>query len=492
MDIPKEIIRPGTYTYIHPDTNRPEKMTVTSETIKHFFNQGNAMIAAGLSVPVPIEHQPDAKPQTASEKAANLLKNNSGWVKKYEITDGRLIGVLDIQDESIIGKLPKTIRFTSPHINSFVDGDGKKWDGVISHVALTTRPRIKQQEPFAPNMAAALSLVKSLHDHVINLKSIPPIGLSLSKAGLLKDGVPQFPMAFSLYSGIQLARDEFEKVEEEEESDDEVIEDGEEDSIEDDTPESPIEAIRESKANSESDVKIHQVIGHLLEGLGFKPPQNMDESTFERDIYETLMAKFIEVGAKDEEEPVMDIPEEDDAETNPIIEEQPQMYASLEEVNAIADPKERKHASMLFSLQQQMRQQQEQAEKDRKKVEAQAEKDRKIAAAATFSILSSAKVKRDQRIERLVKALPVAKRDKLLAMASRPSAQLSLSEAGTVVDPIAESLEIFEAALEVGGGSKVVDILKGSSFSEEPHPRYGEMTPERADELVDSLVGPKK
>lgn len=508
MDIRKEIIRPGTYTYINPDTNKPERMTVTKNHIKHFADQGNKMLAGELSIPVPIEHQEDAVPMTKADRAAKNLMNNAGWVKKYEVKDDRLIGILDIQDEKIIEKLPKTIRFTSPHINSFTDGTGAKWDGVISHVALTTRPRITKQEPFAPDMAAALSLVTSLTEKSFSSQDVSGKGISLSCAGLLeKEGdtfKPKFPLAFSLLAGIKLSEEEIEKVKKKEKDDDE------EDSEEGEEKKSPIDAVREEKNGSgvQADVKIHHVIGHLLEVLGFAPPQNMDETTFERDIYETLMAKFIEVGAKmegDEEDTGVIDDAEDKKSKNPIVEEQPQMYASLEEINAITDHKERKQASMLFSLQQQIKKQEEdskaqiaavkeQAEKDKKAAELQAEKDRKRAEAVSLSILEGGKKKRDQRIERIAKMMPAAKRDKLLATVGKPSAALSLSDTGVVVDPMAESLELIETALEVGGGSTVRDMLvNGKSFSEESHPPMdGTISDERAEELVNQVLGVQK
>ena len=476
MEIRKEIIRPGTYTYIDPRTNKPEKLTVTTDTIKHFHKTGSDMLKAGLSVPVPIEHQADAVPMTESERAAKQLKDNGGWVSGYEIGEVKqkingketvvkdvLFGKLDIQDQSIVDKLPKTIRFVSPHINSFTDGAGKKWDSVISHVALTTRPRITNQEPFAPNMAAALSLVSALQP-LRDLKD----GISLSKAGLLKAGkktLPVYPLAFSLLSGIKLSEEEMKKVEEEEEKDEEEFDEEEE---EGDENKSPIEKAIDGNDNSQSDVKIHEVICHMLKVLGFEPPQNMDKTTFERDIYETLMAKLIEVGAKvgDEDEEVPEL-EEEDEERNPIVEEHPTMYASLEEVNKIADPKERKLAGMMFALQQEN------------------DKNKKKAEAVSLSIIANYKEVRKERVKNLLKRLPATRREKLQKLFS-DDAKLSLSEDGVVVDPMQAVLDAFEEATPDLPNLLTKD---GKSFSEQTHPKEdGQMTEERRKELVGALA----
>src|SRR5215831_4555786 len=130
----KEVARPGTYWYTNQE-GKPARLDATPDLIKHWHEQGNAMLAAGLSIPVPVEHQKEATPLTSSERAARQLLNNAGWVDQYRLRPGnRLYAALDIQDESLVKKLPKTIRFTSPWINSFTDGNGKSWDGVITHL----------------------------------------------------------------------------------------------------------------------------------------------------------------------------------------------------------------------------------------------------------------------------------------------------------------------------------------------------------------------
>lgn len=206
----KEVIRPGTYWYRDQETGQPRKLVVTPELTRYWHEQGNAMLANGLTVPVPVEHDFNAHPMTPAEK----LLNNAGWIdgyffKKVKNRDGTEVDALfskvDIKDEELRKKLPHTIKWTSPWINSFVDGNGKEWKNVISHLALTTRPRIIEQEPFG-SVAAALSMAEEVKVDATS-KVSGAGGLCLSRAGLLLGDGPAYPMAFSMMTGIPLATD---------------------------------------------------------------------------------------------------------------------------------------------------------------------------------------------------------------------------------------------------------------------------------------------
>ncbi len=457
MKVEKEILPQGTYTYIHPQTGSPEKLVADLPYLQHLHDSGNAMLAAGLSVPVPLEHQPDAKPLTQAERAAKNLLNNAGWTDKYELrdvtVDGRkeksLYGIFDIPDPEIAKKLPHTIKFTSPWLTSFTDGDGKEWRNVIGHNALTTRPRIVRQQPFAHDMAAALSLVGKLS------ATKPADGAELSRAGLLrKDKAgslkPAFPMAFSLFTGVKLSKEEMDEVV----ADEEAAADEEADVAQTDERESPLDAVPDATPGVDEDVKIHEMIGHLLKALGFNPPDGMDETTFVRDIYETLMAKVQEMGA--EHKALKDKPEEPenkepelDTGTNPVMQEMPSMYASLDEVKKIKDPKERRLAEMVFSLRE--------------------------------SVLEPAKAARERRIERLCKRLPQNKRDDLLRSVAAPSARLSLDDDGKVVDPVGSWLSVMESMTPDIG----VDL---STAKEQPHPADGPYSPERHEAVMAEVL----
>lgn len=212
MLIEKEIIAPGSYYYTDSSNGTPRRLDVSSDLTAYWCDQGTKMIASGLTIPVPFEHDFNAHPMTPKEQ----ILNNAGEVKEYKLKDfddpirgkvrNALFGVVEVQDPDAKRKIGHSIRWTSPWINSFTDGNGKQWQNVISHLALTTRPRITRQEPF-PSIAAALSLAAPLE----SIKQTPREGIYLSRAceivessGLL---LPRYPVAFSLFSGVALARD---------------------------------------------------------------------------------------------------------------------------------------------------------------------------------------------------------------------------------------------------------------------------------------------
>ena len=196
MLIEKEVIRPGHYWYTDPSTNLPRKLTVTPDLCRYWHEQGNAMLSAGLTVPVPMEHDFDAHPMTPADR----LKGNAGWVKEYRLKGNALFSALDIPDPDTVKKLPHTIRWTSPWINTFTDGKGKEWRNVISHLALTTRPRVVEQAPFG-SIAAALSMATPIR----GWDEVGGNGVCLSRAGLLADdGCPVYPKAFSIMTGKPL------------------------------------------------------------------------------------------------------------------------------------------------------------------------------------------------------------------------------------------------------------------------------------------------
>lgn len=476
MKVRKEIIRPGTYTYIDPKTDLPAKLTVTPAKIKHYHDQGVKMLKAGLSIPLPMEHQPDARPVTQSEKAAQQLKDNAGWTEKFEIgevTEDKkkikdvLFGIFDVPDPETVKKLPTTIKFTSPWINSFTDGTGKRWDNVISHVALTTRPRITKQQPFGADMAAALSLVTGLVEKPTEEMPLSPAGLMIKEKGKLK---PKYPMAFSMLTNIKLSKEEMKEIEDE--GDDEAPDEpeatpgggSEEPEVpggeEDGGRESPLDNV----GDSYNDVTIHECIGHLLHALGFSPPDGMSEKTFERDVYETLMAKVQEMGGT-AQQPEEEIPEEpmeqpNTPSKNPVIEESPQMYASLDEIKKIPDAKERQLQERLFNI-------------------------TKRADSIALAVTQAANVKRKTRLDAIAKKLPKIKHEAFFAMANAPSMQLSVGDAGTVVDPMEKTLELMEA---MQFDPKEYLLKPGVKLSEEAHPTDGKESPEEIGKKVEDFI----
>ncbi len=143
----KQIIKTGIYR--SPDGEVP----VTPERIDHWCNQFKRMSINGLKIPIPWGHQ-QTSPLTYEEREYQESKFNAGFIEemlKEKDDDGEdmLVAVLDIPLKQDIEKIGTTIKEVSPQIESnFVDGKGKLWQDVITHLALVTLPVIPSQDNF--------------------------------------------------------------------------------------------------------------------------------------------------------------------------------------------------------------------------------------------------------------------------------------------------------------------------------------------------------
>jgi hypothetical protein len=463
----KEVIRPGTYYYTDEATKQPRKLVVSSAGVKHLYEQGQKMLGAGLSIPIPLEHQPTAKPQNAQEKAASQVLHNSGWVQKYFMRGDRLFALTDIADPNIAARIPKSIRWTSPWITSFTDGDGKKWDGVIGHLALTSRPRITRQEPFE-SAAAALSMAGTVLALTDDGKGVAPDGLFVSRAGLLAPDehgnlAPVFPMAFSVWSGVSLAADV--PPEKPAEPPGKAAPDKPPDSKLPTPPAKPGEpAVPQVH---EEEMELCDVLRDVISALwGIELPEDTDAHNLEQRLMKGLMEhlKSSGVGAQMSAPPGNQppTPPRNDLPPNPPtgqhrspVQEMPPMYMSLEQIEAISDPALKATAKLAHTL-----------------LENQ---------------LGNARAHRQARVERLAARLPPATRDKLLAMAAGPGATLSIDDKGAVQDGLSTFLDVME-----GSVIDLPSLLKSpsASFAAQSHPQEyaGGMTPEREKQVVEEFA----
>lgn len=438
MLIEKEVIGPGPIWYNDLKTGEPRKSVVTTEHLQHWYEQGNKMLSTGLTVPVPCEHDFQAHPMTPAEK----LKNNAGWVKEYKLKDDKLFSVVDIQDEEIAKKLPTTVRWTSPWFSSFTDGNGRKWDNVIAHLALTTRPRITQQSPF-PSLAAAMEFVSAAP--IAPLDPGTEDGFTLSRAGQLKANgdklAPVNRLAFSLYTGVALSEDDIEEDEEE-------------------TPKNRL-------ADSSDDMKLDKVLCDLLCILGVPMPENVTGAEFKKTLYMVATQKVKELATKP---PVVAPPQHPPVpgKKPPIVQEQQPMYMSLEDINKIPDETMKNIALSLYN--------------ENVKLQAALDKTVKDTASLRDAKLTEEAAKRKMRIDRLSRLSPKVKVD-LEAMLALPSMALSMGDGGIVLDPMAQTLSVLEKGL-----SDIPALLSTETTQLQvvPQPSDGEMTQDEIDKLADS------
>lgn len=503
--IEKEVIRDGTYWYVDEETKLPKKLVVTPELRKYWYDQGSAMLSAGLPIPVPYEHDFAQHPMTPKDK----LLNNAGEVKQYKLVDDKLMSVVDVQDPDVKKKIGHSIRWTSPWISSFVDGAGKQWNNVISHLALTTRPRVTKQEPFS-SIASALSIATPTEVKVEASSTLLGTGASgfcLSRAGsLLEDPNtklvrPIYPMAFSLWGGgIKLSEEDLprkkgkdkkksdkkppiEKKGSEEKPNKEVVAGAEEDDEDvDEFDSNPL-------VDSSGDVMMEELLCDLLRALGVPMPEDSSETEFKRHLYEAAMCKITELVSKGDPNSPQNtakqkIPAPNNQSRNPLInqvqQEQQPMYMglggtgtmefSLEEINKLPDPMRGLALSMYTENQ---------------KLRTEMEASKKVTDSLRDAKLKEAGTARTSRVAVLSKLSPRVKAD-LDAMLALPSMALSMGDGGVVVDPMEPILAVLEKGF---GDMPRLLTADAKSLSITPHPMdQDEMTNERANEIADGLA----
>lgn len=183
----KQILAPRTFHVKKLDGTRIP-VSFTKERIANFVATHKAMTegADPLSVPAPWQHD-DSAPLLQKNRAAGS-RANAGWWKRFEQhADGTLHGILesDLSDRAIAlesqaaaieadaarpdkaeavqlretakqlrleeEKIGTTVRAVSPLIkDKYVDGLGREWSDVITHVALVTKPVQPGQDNFQP------------------------------------------------------------------------------------------------------------------------------------------------------------------------------------------------------------------------------------------------------------------------------------------------------------------------------------------------------
>lgn len=475
----KEVCRPNTPTvYIDQATGRPRTAVFTPEFIKHLHDSGKAMLADGLSIPVPLEHQGDATVMTRAQKAAANLKNNAGWVSDFSVTgDGRLFTQLDVQDEEIYRKLPRTIRYVSPMIEPrVVDGNGKEWQGVVTHMALTSRPRITKQSPFG-SVAAALSMAQPDVPLAVSGAALPACGLCFSAAGSLRRGAPGrapgplYPAAFSVLTGMALA-EEFDGGEgrPKEKKPPEKKEGGEKRPPE---GKKPVGEGKEAPKFGEGGEE-----GEGGHGKGRGPVEDMMDvaaemisaiygveiedcntpEEFANCLVKALMQKLREEKGNDmPETPAAPPPAPAAPPPAPAapaaapVQESPPVYMSMEQVNQIADPQHRLTALAAFSLQQQTQR-------------------------LMKNVYATAAASREARLERVCKLIPKESADYLRAEHAKVKARsgmgFSVGDDGAIADE-------FEAMLKFAEGLPRLPAF----LCDEQAARFATEVPQPADAL---------
>lgn len=132
----------------------------TAQEIASYVNGTKELLAAGHSVPLIFEHAaPGSDEGSPRDTKAAQVKHGAGWLEGVNLgNDGSALHVLDVTDPDAFKKLSDgSIRFTSPELRpTWTDGKGRVFKNIISHVALTHKPRNPDQSKLQPVQEPAL------------------------------------------------------------------------------------------------------------------------------------------------------------------------------------------------------------------------------------------------------------------------------------------------------------------------------------------------
>src|SRR5579871_2253990 len=104
--VEKEIIAPGDYH------TAEGLVRATPRRIRHWLESGNRMLGKRLQVPLPWEHQDDAKPAKAGDRLAARCKQNAGFLRGYFLDkDGHLWGELELPDRETADYVKDHVKF---------------------------------------------------------------------------------------------------------------------------------------------------------------------------------------------------------------------------------------------------------------------------------------------------------------------------------------------------------------------------------------------
>lgn len=174
MLITKEIIPKNQYN-VRTNKGRMQKL-FNEEYLTKVASVSNQMIAAGLKVPAPFDHNKAALPMTDEQIQIAINKpessfNNAGYWKSFWVAPnskgipalyGQLDAAGDISDTtSPAYKVSNTNDEVSVSItDSFEDGLGRTWTDGIMHVAIVNYAVVPDQSPFDKSTIVNMSMIE--------------------------------------------------------------------------------------------------------------------------------------------------------------------------------------------------------------------------------------------------------------------------------------------------------------------------------------------
>lgn len=188
------VLGPGMYNVNTPDGKR-KVVELTKERLKHWADTVKSMNESGLLIPVPYEHDLNAKPSSRREEFANV---GGFWGDAiYDDETGKLTAIIESatdKDDEIISKKVRGLSiYTEPE---YVDPNGNKWVDAPLHLALTNKPMAvlskedaeweESESPFAICMSDMVG-----KDPVEDITSLRQMLEKVAKVAIPEDTTPQ-------------------------------------------------------------------------------------------------------------------------------------------------------------------------------------------------------------------------------------------------------------------------------------------------------------
>ncbi len=173
------ILAPGTVTTADGDVE------ITRSDVDLARTNFIAMQKTGIAdIPVLAEHvplnDPLGNPRPRREVAVDELNTTKGWIGRVRMKGDALQGLFQINDDDTAAGIKNgTIRYVSPTIRGHLeDRNGNPYRRAIAHVALTSKPRFRNQGEFEAVEEHSMALSELGDESSVTIEDVDDIQLA--------------------------------------------------------------------------------------------------------------------------------------------------------------------------------------------------------------------------------------------------------------------------------------------------------------------------
>ena len=170
----KEVLTEG--VYLTGDGKGGRKLEfIPKKRIDHWAKQHKLMVEAGLKIPAPDLHADDEDPNKYINSEGS--KSNYGFWEHLSLgekidpdtgdTLATLNGIIDVPVQADADRIGTSVKETSIYAKAkFVDGTGRVWEDVLTHISPCTKPIEPGQKNFSPIEEHDLSIAMSMSHRI--------------------------------------------------------------------------------------------------------------------------------------------------------------------------------------------------------------------------------------------------------------------------------------------------------------------------------------